>query len=679
MNNHNLFYEINRIYGRRALRLIRRHERCSSKLARYTNHLTFLTGCIKNRVVPKDLRVRPPAPTKGARRIAELASMRFLRERIRLTHKAKGDVNKETESTAESITSALSANDANRILEQIKTNTQRVFNTTKDRQKQKFEKLMQEKQAAVSPVDTPYVDKTNWVIKLSSRSLSDAEIALLKKGLNFAVTPANIPATEIIAKVETAVRQLDAEQADTVRKAVNGILQQAEPPGPNITKEMRDALKSLKEDESIMVLPADKGRASVVMDTATYRAKISTLIENGPYQLLNKDPTDRLTRKLSEKLLTLKRNEHLSEAVYNKIRPRHKQPPRIYGLPKIHKADVPLRPIVSCVNTFAYDLSAYLANILSPLTGKSEFTVTNSAHFVSTISSETIRDNEIMVSFDVELLFTNVPIDAAVQAALQRLQSDPSIADRTTLTPAQIADLLTFVLRSTYFQYNGSIYEQKDGAAMGSPVSAVIAILYMESFEEQAITTSSYKPTIWKRYVDDTFTILDRGNVDDFLQHLNNQQPSIRFTMETENNNKLAFLDTAVSREPDGRLTTSVYRKPTHTDQYLAYDSHHPQSVKRGIVKCLYERAKRLVTKPSVISEEKKHLSSVLVSNGYPFSFLQKLTKTGIPNNSAEPAIAFKATAVLPYVKGVSEQLRRSLQQQGVRAVFKSETTLRSP
>ena len=177
--------------------------------------------------------------------------------------------------------------------------------------------------------------------------------------------------------------------------------------------------------------------------------------------------------------------------------------------------------------------------------------------------------------------------------------------------------------------------------------------------------------------MDDAFTILDRENVDDFLQHLNNQQPSIHFTMETEKDNKLAFLDTAVLREPDGRLTTSVYRKPTHTDQYLAYDSHHPQSVKRSIVKCLYERAKRLVTKPSVISAEKKHLSSVLVSNGYPFSFLQKLTKTGKPNNSAEPANEFKATAVLPYVKGLSEQLRRCLQQQGVRAVFKSETTLR--
>ena len=258
------------------------------------------------------------------------------------------------------------------------------------------------------------------------------------------------------------------------------------------------------------------------------------------------------------------------------------------------------------------------------------------------------------------------------------LENDPNLADRTTLTPAQIADFLTFVLRSTYFQYNGSINEKKDGAALGSPVSVVIANLYMESFEEQAITASSYEPRIWKRYVDDTFIILDRENVDDFLQHLNNQQPSIRFTMETEKDNKLAFLDTAVLRKPDGRLTTSVYRKPTHTDQYLAYDSHHPQSVKRGTVNCLYERAKRLITKPFVISEEKRYLSSVLVSNGYPFSFLQKLTETGKPNNSAQPANEFKATAVLSYVKGLSQQLRRCLQQQGLRAVFESETTLRS-
>ena len=245
-----------------------------------------------------------------------------------------------------------------------------------------------------------------------------------------------------------------------------------------------------------MILPADKGRASVVLDTDTYHAKMSALIDSRPYLLLNKDPTDRLTRKLSKKLLTLKRNGHISEAVYNKIRPRHKQPPRVCGLPKIHKANTPLRPIVSCVNTFAYDASAFLANILSPLPGNSDFTVTNSAHFASVISSEKIQDHEIMVSFDVESLFTNVPIEGAVQAALRKRESDPTLADRTTLTPAQIANLLDFVLRSTYFQYNGSIYEQREGAAMGSPVSAVIANLYMETFEEQAIEYAPFKPKI---------------------------------------------------------------------------------------------------------------------------------------------------------------------------------------
>ena len=88
--------------------------------------------------------------------------------------------------------------------------------------------------------------------------------------------------------------------------------------------------------------------------------------------------------------------------------------------------------------------------------------------------------------------------------------------------------------------------------------------------------------------------------------------------------------------------------------------------------------AKHLVRKPSITSKEKKHLSSVLVSNGYPFSFLQKLNKTRKPYNSAKPTKKFKATAVLPYVKGLSEQLCHCLQQQGVCIVLKLETKLRS-
>ena len=111
----------------------------------------------------------------------------------------------------------------------------------------------------------------------------------------------------------------------------------------------------------------------------------------------------------------------------------------------------------------------------------------------------------------------------------------------------------------------------------------------------------------------------------------------------------IPFLDTSVSRDSNGLLTTTVYRKPTHTDQYLAYDSHHPQSVKRGIVKCLYDRAKHLTPKPSAISKEKTLLSSALVSNGYPSSFVRKLTKTTRPTanklNKTVSSIKFHVSA----------------------------------
>ena len=117
--------------------------------------------------------------------------------------------------------------------------------------------------------------------------------------------------------------------------------------------------------------------------------------------------------------------------------------------------------------------------MLSPLTDNTDFTVTNSAHFLSTISSETILDNEIMASFDADSLFTNVPIDATVQAALQKLQDDPSLADvdRTTLAPTQITDQLNLVLKFRFLQYKGSIFELAV-AAMASPVSAVIDNLF---------------------------------------------------------------------------------------------------------------------------------------------------------------------------------------------------------
>ena len=110
-------------------------------------------------------------------------------------------------------------------------------------------------------------------------------------------------------------------------------------------------------------------------------------------------------------------------------------------------------------------------------------------------------------------------------------------------SPGCITELLEVSLRSTYFRYNGNCYEQVDGAAMGSPVSAVVANLYMEFFEEEALNSAPVKLVLWKRYVDDTFCIVKKGSEKHFLDHLNSVRPSIKFIMESEEDSTLPNLD----------------------------------------------------------------------------------------------------------------------------------------
>ena len=124
---------------------------------------------------------------------------------------------------------------------------------------------------------------------------------------------------------------------------------------------------------------------------------------------------------------------------------------------------------------------------------------------------------------------------------------------------------------------------------MGSPLSPVVANIFMEHFEHNALDTAPQKPTCWYRYVDDTFVIWPHGEppLNGFLAHINNQHPNIRFTMEIEDNKCLPFLDVQVRRKPDGSLGHSVYRKTTHTNRYLLYTNPNHSfcdtSIKLGI------------------------------------------------------------------------------------------------
>ncbi|GJQ64824.1 hypothetical protein Trydic_g7001 [Trypoxylus dichotomus] len=107
--------------------------------------------------------------------------------------------------------------------------------------------------------------------------------------------------------------------------------------------------------------------------------------------------------------------------------------------------------------------------------------------------------------------------------------------------------------------------------AMGSPLSPVLSNIYMEEFERRVMDSNELKPKMWLRYVDDTFVIWphEEREINGFLQHLNGLEESIRFTMELEVDNRIPFLDVLLHKLFDGTLPTTVYKKPTHTEQYL--------------------------------------------------------------------------------------------------------------
>ena len=242
------------------------------------------------------------------------------------------------------------------------------------------------------------------------------------------------------------------------------------------------------------------------------------------------------------------------------------------------------------------------------------------------------------------------------------------------MAPDDIIKLLDRCLSCTYFVYQGEYYLQIHVAAMGSPVSAIVCNLYMEWFEQKALAGAKDPPRWWKRYVDDTHTVLKKALAQEFTEYLNTVDEDIKWTtegetvkdvvppgdetdQETRSERTLAFLDTVTVVREDGEIRTRVFRKETHTDQYLNYNSNHPLEHNRGVINTLMHRADKVVSDAEERIKEREHIKSVLEVNGYPswlFKQQQQISEKrsdGDPNKTnksdRKPAI------VIPYVKGV--------------------------
>ena len=222
----------------------------------------------------------------------------------------------------------------------------------------------------------------------------------------------------------------------------------------------------------------------------------------------------------------------MNESTYKKMYPTGAGIPKFYGIPKIHKAGVPLRPIVSSRRSVSYNTAKELARILKPST----YSVHNTKDFVDQIKDIKLLPDECIISYDVKALFTSVPIEPAIKIIQQHLEDDQELQQRTSMSVQHITWLLEFCLKNTHFIFQGRFYEQTEGAAMGSPLSPIIANLYMETFEKKAISTSLNPPSLWRRFVDDTFVIIKKTQKDSFISHINSIDEKIQFTMEDSRN-----------------------------------------------------------------------------------------------------------------------------------------------
>ncbi len=415
-----IFSIIRQTAGREGLKLARSLEKDTYKLEAHHRHLRFTHRALENSWFPKSLRFHPPGNHRIFRQIMERASKHCMKARISICHDHIKSIKNRMNNTRHELALILPTAILESLNEFLKQRALSVCDTIKGRHQKKFDNLRSDYD------QTTNVNRSKWVINLSSKPLTDAERSLLEKGSKFAITPAKIPYKNIVSEIEAAITYLPDETKDIIRTHTASILDRASLPRHyNISTNERKALNDLKNDRTRVVMKADKGNSLVVMDRSEYDSKMENLLsDESTYVVIQKPPFKKIERELNAILLELKKQEKLPDNTYRKLHSSDAIPPAIRGSIKHHKTDMPLRPIVTCIGSAFYNTSKFLAQILSPLQNKNGFSVTNSLQFKNDISDITISEDEVMVSFDVISLFTAIPVDKACMYIKTKLQHD---------------------------------------------------------------------------------------------------------------------------------------------------------------------------------------------------------------------------------------------------------------
>ena len=225
---------------------------------------------------------------------------------------------------------------------------------------------------------------------------------------------------------------------------------------------------------------------------------------------------------------------------------------------------------------------------------------------------------------------------------------------------------------------------------MGSPLSPIVINIFIEDFETKDLEAAPHPPSLWKRFIDDTFVVRKAAYKKEFFQHINSIDQNIMFTAENiRADGAMPFLDTLVISQNDRSLLTSVYRKPTHTNQYLQWDSHHAIAAKYSVISTLLHRAKDVCSTKQQLEEEHSHIQKVLTSCKYPGWALNRMkNKTSAPvkptnnNNNNKKGTNSKTIngrnyITVPYMKGLSESIKNTCKKYDIQVYFKGGKTIK--
>ena len=241
-----------------------------------------------------------------------------------------------------------------------------------------------------------------------------------------------------------------------------------------------------------------------------------------------------------------------------------------------------------------------------------------------------------MASFDIASLFTSIPVDETIEIISNHLFAHCMYFEG--FDHLQFTKLLSLSVRNCHFIFNGRIYQQIDGVAMGSPLGPLFANIFLSFHEKSWLPNcpASFKPLLYQRYVDDCFLLFrSLDHMPLFLSYLNRQHPNISFSSELEKDGRLPFLGIEVTPS-NGRFSTSVYRKPTFTGLFTNFHSFVPLAYKRSLVCCLLHRIFHLCSSYENFHAQLEVVRKLFNLNGFPTHMFDKLVRHFL-NNLFEP------------------------------------------